>query len=86
MEPAMRGYLGEKLLADLIREIARHRMSGLLRLSQDKTIKAIFFESGTPVFAISNLANEQIEYKLVKDKVQPQGVFSAERCRRNQNG
>ena len=80
----MRGYLGEKLLADLIREIARHRMSGLLRLSQDKTIKAIFFESGTPVFAISNLANEQIEYKLVKERLVTPGLIEAAR-QRNDN-
>ena len=84
MEPAMRGYLGEKLLADLIREIARHRMSGLLRLLQDKTIKAIFFESGTPVFAISNLANEQIEYKLVKERLVTSGLVEAAR-QRNDN-
>ena len=80
----MRGYLGEKLLADLIREIARHRMSGLLRLSQDKTIKAIFFESGMPVFAISNLANEQIEYKLVKERLIAAGLIEAAR-QRNDN-
>lgn len=71
MEPARRGYLGEKLLSDLIREIARHKMSGLLRLLQDKSIKAIFFESGAPVFAISNLASEQIECKLFKDARYP---------------
>ncbi len=80
----MRGYLGEKLPADLIREIARHRMSGLLRFSQDKTIKAIFFESGTPVFAISNLANEQIEYKLVKERLVTSGLVEAAR-QRNHN-
>ena len=80
----MRGYLGEKLLADLIREIARHRTSGLLRFSQDKTIKAIFFESGTPVFAISNLANEQIEYKLVKERLITSGLIEAAR-QRNDN-
>lgn len=80
----MRGYLGEKLLADLIREIARHKMSGLLRLSQDKTIKAIFMESGTPVFAISNLAGEQIEYKLFKERLVTSGLIEAAR-QRNQN-
>ncbi len=80
----MRGYLGEKLLADLIREIARHKMNGLLRLSQDKTIKAIFFESGTPVFAISNLASEQIEYKLVKERLVAPGLVEAAR-QRNDN-
>jgi curved DNA-binding protein CbpA len=85
MEPAMRGYLGEKLLADLIREIARHQMSGLLRLSQDKTIKAIFFESGMPVFAISNLAGEQIEHKLVKERLVNSGLVEAARQRNDQS-
>jgi curved DNA-binding protein CbpA len=80
----MRGYLGEKLLADLIREIACHRMSGSLRLSQDKTIKAIFFESGAPVFAISNLASEQIEYKLVKERLVASGLVEAARQRNDQ--
>jgi curved DNA-binding protein CbpA len=63
----VQGQLGEKLVADLIREISANNSSGLLRLSRGKSIKAIFFESGAPVFAISNLAAEQLEQKLVKD-------------------
>lgn len=63
----MQGQLGDKLVADLIREISANNSSGLLRLSRGKSIKAIFFETGAPVFAISNLTNEQLEHKLVKD-------------------
>jgi len=63
----VQGQLGEKLLPDLIREIAHKNASGLLRLSRGKAIKAIFFESGTPTFAISNLTNEQLDNKLVKE-------------------
>ncbi len=63
----MQGQLGEKFLPDLIREIAHKNASGLLRLSRGKAIKAIFFESGTPTFAISNLTNEQLDNKLVKE-------------------
>lgn len=63
----MQGQLGEKLLPDLIREIAHKNTSGLLRLSRGKAIKAIFFESGTPTFAISNLTNEQLDNKLIKE-------------------
>lgn len=63
----MQGQLGEKLVADLIREISANNSSGLLRLSRGKSIKAIFFESGTPVFAISNLTTEQLEHRLIKD-------------------
>ena len=63
----MQGQLGEKLVADLIRDIAANNSSGLLRLSRGKSIKAIFFESGSPVFAISNLTTEQLDNRLIKD-------------------
>jgi curved DNA-binding protein CbpA len=65
----VQGQLGEKLVADLVREIAEKNLSGLLRLSRGKTIKAIFFESGAPRYAISNLANEQLDHKLIKEKL-----------------
>ncbi|HXG91622.1 MAG TPA: DUF4388 domain-containing protein [Blastocatellia bacterium] len=61
----MQGQLGEKLIPDLIREIAQRGQSGLLRLTRGRSIKAIFFESGKPVFAISNLATEQLENNLI---------------------
>jgi curved DNA-binding protein CbpA len=63
----VQGQLGEKLVPDLIREIALKSASGLLRLSRAKTIKAVFFESGAPTFAISNLTNEQLDHKLMKE-------------------
>jgi curved DNA-binding protein CbpA len=63
----VQGQLGEKLVPDLIREIAQKSASGLLRLSRAKTIKAIFFESGAPTFAISNLTNEQLDFKLMEE-------------------
>ncbi len=63
----MQGQLGEKLVPDLIREIAHKNSSGLLRMSRGKAIKAIFFESGTPTFAISNLTNEQLDFKLMEE-------------------
>jgi len=63
----VQGQLGEKLVPDLIRDIAQKNSSGLLRLSRGKAIKAIFFESGAPTFAISNLTNEQLDYTLMKD-------------------
>jgi curved DNA-binding protein CbpA len=63
----VQGQLGEKLVPDLIREIAQKSASGLLRLSRAKTIKAIFFESGAPTFAISNLTNEQLDYRLIEE-------------------
>jgi len=63
----VQGQLGDKLIPSLIREIAEKKGSGLLRLSRGKAIKAIFFEGGTPLFAISNLTNEQLENRLVRD-------------------
>ena len=63
----MQGQLGEKLIPDLIREIAQKKSSGLLRVSRGKAIKAIFFESGTPTFAISNLTTEQLDHMLMKE-------------------
>lgn len=65
----MQGQLGEKLVTDLVREIAQKNLSGLLRLTRGKTIKAIFFESGAPKFAISNLSNEQLEHKLISNNL-----------------
>jgi curved DNA-binding protein CbpA len=63
----VQGQLGEKLVPDLIREITHKNLSGLLRLSRGKAIKAVFFEAGAPTFAISNLANEQLEHKLLRN-------------------
>lgn len=63
----MQGQLGEKLVPDLIREIAHKNSSGLLRLSRGKAIKAVFFESGAPTFAISNLTNEQLDFKVMEE-------------------
>ncbi|HJQ26256.1 MAG TPA: DnaJ domain-containing protein [Blastocatellia bacterium] len=62
----MQGQLGAKLVTDLIREIAQKQRNGLLRLTRGKTIKAIFFESGEPKFAISNLTGEQLDNLLTK--------------------
>jgi tetratricopeptide (TPR) repeat protein len=79
METALRGQLGERLVADLILQAAQEKLTGLLRLTQDKTIKAIFFESGTPVFAISNLPTEQIDHKLIKSRLAAAGLVEAAR-------
>lgn len=62
----MQGQLGQRLVADLICEIAHKNASGLLRLSRAKAIKALFFDSGVPVYAISNLSHEQLETRLIE--------------------
>jgi curved DNA-binding protein CbpA len=63
------GSLGKKLISDLIREIGSKGSSGLLRVSSGKSIKAIFFESGVPVYAISNVASEQVESILISESL-----------------
>lgn len=63
----MQGQLGQKLIPDLIREIAKKNARGLLRLSRGKSIKAIFFESGKVTYAISNLASEQLDQKVMNE-------------------
>jgi curved DNA-binding protein CbpA len=65
----VQGQLSEKPISNLIKILAKKNASGLLRVSRGKTIKAIFFEAGTPVFAISNAANEQLEAILVQEKI-----------------
>lgn len=65
----MQGQLGEKIIPDLIREISGKEASGLLRVSRGKVIKAIFFEKGVPVFAISNLGSDQLERRLLDQRL-----------------
>src|SRR5439155_5349011 len=62
---------------DLIREIAQKSSSGLLRLSHGKAIKAVFFDSGAPTFAISNISNEQLD-----DKLRTEGLVTVEQLER----
>jgi curved DNA-binding protein CbpA len=63
----VQGQLGEKLVPDLIRVVSAKESSGLLRISRGKVIKAIFFDKGLPVFAISNLGSDQLEHKLIQN-------------------
>jgi curved DNA-binding protein CbpA len=71
------GSLGKKLICDLIRDIGSKSNNGLLRVSNGKTIKAIFFEAGVPIFAISNVASEQIENILIKEGLATSGQIEA---------
>ena len=45
------------------------RLSGLLRLRHEETAKTIYFEEGAPVFAASDLPEEQLEYRLPLDEI-----------------
>lgn len=74
----LRGKFGETFVADIIREIRTQNLSGVLRLSQGKILKAVFFENGLPVFAISNLKSEQIGEALVRfQMITPENLADA---------
>jgi curved DNA-binding protein CbpA len=66
---SVQGQLNQKPIIKLFRQLSEKKANGLLRVTRGKTIKAIFFEAGNPVFAISNSAQEQIEYKLLQEKL-----------------
>ena len=62
----------------VFRQLAEGRLTGLLRLTRERAIKAIFFESGAPVFAVSSLPEEQPHRKLLDDGlVTPEQVDAA---------
>ena len=58
----MNGHLREHPLVELIREISAARLSGALRLRQERAQAALFFHEGALVFASTNLrANRLVE-------------------------
>ncbi len=66
----MLGNLQQISFADVIRELHLTRRTGLLRLTRDKTLRAIFVEEGRLVFAISNMPNERLgEILLVRERI-----------------
>jgi len=79
MDPRLHGSLGESLLPDLIREIARRGASGALRLSRENAARSIYFDSGTPVSLTSELADEQLESRLLRDGRTTAGLIHAAR-------
>lgn len=77
LETGVRGQLSEKLIPSLFREIAYSGAGGLLRLTLGESMKAVFFEAGVPVFAISNQPCEQLDYILVRERVLTQDQVEA---------
>ena len=51
----MEGQLSRHPLAELIREIIDSELSGALRLSRETAKVAVYFDSGQPIYAASNL-------------------------------
>lgn len=65
MHSTASGSLRQKPVGDLLREIAAEGLTGLLRVTSPGSIKAIFFESGKPAYAISNIPEDQPDRQLV---------------------
>jgi len=72
----MRGLLGDKLFADLVRDLSRQGAAGGLTITRDGEAIEVFFESGVPVLATATVPDEQIECWLVRD-----GLVSAEQIK-----
>jgi tetratricopeptide (TPR) repeat protein len=65
----MNGQLGEHSLAELISEISAKGLSGALRVVRERVKAAIYFESGAPVYATSNLRLHRLTEYLRKSGV-----------------
>src|SRR5262245_3034822 len=73
MESVFHGELSQKPIASIIGEIAARRLGGLLCLHRDDSAKTIYFETGAPVSAASDVPDEQLEHRLIEG-----GLVSAE--------
>jgi curved DNA-binding protein CbpA len=81
MESDLRGQLGDKPIAIVLREIAHRRLSGSLLLTLNRVTKSIVFDEGVPVFASSSLANEQLDHKLTTGRLAAVGLVEAAKKR-----
>jgi hypothetical protein len=72
----MQGLLGDKLFADLVRDLSRQEATGGLRITRDGESIEVFFESGIPTVATCTLPDEQVECRLVRD-----GLVSTEQIK-----
>jgi tetratricopeptide (TPR) repeat protein len=81
MKWSFHGTLTEQPVAKLIGEIANLHLTGLLRLLRDDSAKAIYFESGAPVFAASDNPSEQLEHKLLLSGLVPAELIDEARRR-----
>jgi curved DNA-binding protein CbpA len=65
----MEGQLSRHPLAELIREIIDSELSGALRLSREAAKVAVYFDSGQPIYAASNLRAHRLREILKRQKV-----------------
>lgn len=62
----MKGQLSQQSFGEVLSELYRTRANGILTVTHDKQTKAIFIEDGSPVFALSNVAEDQLSDYLVR--------------------
>lgn len=77
MHSGFEGNLGLQRLPDLLRDIAFKGLTGVLRLSRDKTVKSIAFESGQPINAFSSTSSERLDVRLIKEGRTTAGLVAA---------
>ena len=65
----MEGQLSSHPLAELIREIIDSELSGVLRLSHEAAKVAVYFDSGNPVYAASNLRAHRLREILKRKNI-----------------
>src|SRR6476469_9388591 len=66
---SMEGQLSRHPLAELIREIIDSELSGALRLSREAAKVAVYFDSGQPIFAASNLRAHRLSEILKRQQI-----------------
>ena len=63
----MKGQLSQCSFSEVLHELYNSRANGILTVTYNKQTKAIFIEDGSPVFALSNSSEDQLNnYKYSK--------------------
>src|ERR1044071_6445608 len=70
----MKGHLAERPIGEVLGELYHARANGILTVNREKQTKAIFIEDGNPVFALSNVPEDQLSDLLIRE-----GRISAEK-------
>ncbi|MBD0373373.1 MAG: DnaJ domain-containing protein [Pyrinomonadaceae bacterium] len=73
----MTGKLNEHPLAELIRETVAEKLSGSLRLEQERIKTAIYFDSGRLIYATSNLRPHKLSESLRRWRVITDAQFAS---------
>lgn len=66
---ADKGNISEKPVTEIFRNVFAAKATGLLRLSLDKQIKVVLLEEGRPVYALSNVPDDQLDVHLVRQRL-----------------